>query len=334
MLTGPPAAAIPARDTSRAPPARAIVRDVRLSAIVPATNRPPTLARCVAAIRAAREPPDELVVVEEASAPGPAAARNEGARRSTGQVLVFVDADVVPHPDAFARIRAAFSADRALDGVFGSYDDSPEAPGVVSGFRNLLHHHVHQQAAGPAPTFWAGLGAVRREAFEATGGFDAARYPRPSIEDIELGARLGALGAKIVLDPGIQGTHLKAWSVADMVRTDFAARGVPWVELVLAGGASTTALNLGWRHRLSALACVAGAAALALRRPSGAMAALAALVALNARLYALLVRRRGPVEATAGVALHALHHLTAAASLPAGALAFAFRRRPPRGAGR
>jgi GT2 family glycosyltransferase len=307
---------------------------VRLSAIVPATNRPPTVARCVEAVRAADDPPEEVIVVEDAPEPGPAGARNEGVRRASGDVLVFVDADVVPHVDAFTRIRARFTGDPGLAGVIGSYDDSTATPGVVAAFRNLLHHHVHQQGAGEVPTFWAGLGALRREAFEAAGGFDPRRYPRPSIEDVELGARLWAAGARVVLDPAVQGTHLKAWTLREMVRTDFGARGVPWVDLLLAGGSSTTMLNLGWRHRASALASVAGVAALALRRPIAAGTALAALVGLNASFYALLVRRRGALEATAGVALHALHHLTAVASVPAGVVAFAVRRRRPPGAGR
>jgi len=299
---------------------------VRLSAIVPATNRPPTLGRVVAAIRAADRPPDELIVVEEAPEPGPAAARNEGARRAAGEVLVFVDADVVPHADAFARIRGAFERDPGLTAVIGSYDDRPAAPGVVAGFRNLLHHHVHQEGAGEVPTFWAGLGALRREAFDAVGGFDAARFPRASIEDVELGVRLAARGARIVLDARLQGTHLKAWTLREMVRTDFAGRGVPWVELLLAGGTSTTMLNLGWRHRASALACVTAATALALRRPALATGALAGLVVLNAPFYALLVRRRGPLEAALGVGLHAVHHLTAVASVPAGLGAILLRR--------
>ena len=45
----------------------------RLSAIVPATNEPATLDRCVAAIRSAEESPEEVIIVSEASAPGPAA---------------------------------------------------------------------------------------------------------------------------------------------------------------------------------------------------------------------------------------------------------------------
>ena len=290
----------------------------RLSAIVPATNRPPTLARCLAAIEGADEPPEELIVVDELAEPGPAAARNDGARRATGDVLVFVDADVVPHPDAFVVIRHAFAAEPPLVALFGCYDDSPPAPGAVSGFRNLLHHQVHKAGAGPAETFWAGLGAVRRDAFLAAGGFDADRYKVPSIEDVELGARLAAGGARIELSAVLQGTHLKEWTLPGMVRTDLFQRGIPWVELLLRDGQHSTALNLGWRHRLSALASVGLARGVLTRRPGVMLGSATALVGLNAELYALLLRRRGPREAAAGVVLHAIHHLTGVAAVPLG----------------
>jgi glycosyltransferase involved in cell wall biosynthesis len=294
----------------------------RLSAIVPATNAPPTLPACLAALEAAVEPGDEVIVVEEAPAPGPAAARNAGAERAGGDVLVFVDADVVVHPDSLDRIRRAFATDDGLDAVFGSYDDAPTADGLVSGFRNLLHHHVHQTSPGPATTFWAGLGAVRKAAFDAEGGFDAARYREPSVEDIELGMRLVASGRRIRLDPAIQGTHLKSWTLVSMLHTDFARRGVPWVELLLERRGSASALNLGWRHRLSAAAAVSGAVALVAAKPRPALAAGAVLVLLNADLYALLGRRLGSRGAVAGVGLHALHHLVGAAAVPAGALRY------------
>lgn len=294
---------------------------MRLSAVVPATNAPATLDRCLAAIRAADEPPEELVVVEEAPAPGPAAARNEGVRRATGDVVVFVDADVLVHRDAFRLVRAAFARQPRLDALFGGYDDEPEAGGLVSRFRNLLHHHVHVSSAGAATTFWAGLGAIRRDRFLAAGGFDAARYPRPSIEDVELGLRLAAAGARIELDPRLRGTHLKGWTLGEMVRTDLLDRGVPWVSLLLERRSHSTALNLGWRHRASAAASLALVASATARRPRGVAASAAVLVALNARFYALLVRRLGPAGAAAGVGLHAVHHLTGAAAVPAGALA-------------
>jgi GT2 family glycosyltransferase len=293
-----------------------------LAVIVPATDRPPTLERCLAAIGAAEEPPERVVVVDDAPRPGPAAARNKGAMETDADVLVFVDADVEVHRDAFVRIRRAFERDPSLAAVFGSYDDAPPALGLVSGFRNLLHHYVHQAGAGPASTFWAGIGAIRREVFQAHGGFDAERYPRASIEDIELGCRLVAAGIRIELDPGLLGTHLKRWTLRSMVETDLARRGAPWVALMLGSNASRSTLNLGWRHRASAGAVAFGALALARGHVGAATAALAGLVALNRDFYALLLRRRGPAEAAAGIGLHALHHATGIAAVPAGVLLF------------
>ena len=299
---------------------------MRVCAVVPATDRPAHLSRVVDAIRSADEPPDDLIVVDEPRFYGPAAARNAGAERAVGDILVFVDADVVPRQDAFRRIRRAFEADPRLTAIFGSYDDAPEAPGVVSQFRNLLHHYVHQQSPGAASTFWAGLGAIRREAFLDAGGFDAERYPAASIEDIELGIRLAASGARLELDPALQGTHLKRWTLTSMVRTDLVARGVPWVALLARERAVPTGLNLGWRQRLSAAASVVAMASLATRRPRQAAIAGCALVALNADFYELLLKRRGPAEAAVGVGLHLLHHLTGAAAVPLGLLQHARKR--------
>lgn len=289
-----------------------------LTVIVPATDRPPTLERCLVAVRGGSRAPDELIVVTEPPGAGPAAARNDGAASADTGVLVFVDADVVIAPDALARIAGAFTRDPGLTAVFGAYDDAPEAAGAVSGFRNLLHHHVHVEGAGEIASFWAGLGAIRRDAFLAAGGFDPRRYPVPSIEDVELGARIAAEGGRIVLDPAIRGTHLKRWTVGSMVRTDFARRGVPWVELVVRSTAPPAALNLGWRHRFSAALALAAVLAIAARRPRPAGAALGIFTGLNRDLYALIAARRGPAQALAAVPLHLLHHLTSVAALAGG----------------
>jgi hypothetical protein len=287
---------------------------MRLTAVVPATDDPPTLARSLAAIERARLPPEEVVVVDRAPEPGAAAARNAGAARATGDILVFVDADVVPHEDAFTVIRAAFERDPGLAGVFGAYDEAPAAPGTVSRFRNLLHHHVHETSAGPATTFWAGLGALRRSSFEAVGGFDARRYPVASIEDIDLGLRLTDAGHRLVLDPRVQGTHLKRWTLASMVRDDFARRGVPWTQLVLTRRDTRPVLNLSWSHRLSAIASLAAVVGIVTRRPQAAAAGIACVVVLNLRFYRLVLRRFGPAQAVAAIPLHVVHHLTGVAA--------------------
>jgi GT2 family glycosyltransferase len=284
-----------------------------LSVVVPATDGPATLPRCLAAIAAAAPAPHEVIVVDEHGGRGPAAARNAGARRARGSVLVFVDADVLVHEDAFGLLAARLADDPSLTSVFGSYDDQPPERGAVSMFRNLLHHHVHQQSVGPVPSFWAGLGAVRRDAFWAVEGFDE-RFEVASIEDVELGARLTAAGARIELDGAIQGTHLKRWTVRSMVETDLLLRGIPWARLVLAGGLPRGHLNLAWRHRLSALASVGLLVSVLRRRVGGASAAILAMWLFNHRFYALL-RRRGRRMAILGFALHVLHHLTAALAM-------------------
>jgi GT2 family glycosyltransferase len=291
-----------------------------VSAVVPATDAPATLDRCRAALAATERGPDEVIVIEGPAELSAAAARNAGANRASGDVLVFVDADVEVHRDALARIRNAFEDDPGLVALFGSYDDAPCAPGHVSVFRNLLHHHVHHRGAGPAETFWTGLGAIRREVFADLGGFDEARYRHASIEDIELGVRLRRRGHRILLDPTIQGTHLKAWTLGSMVRTDFARRGVPWVALQVRDRRASAALNLGWRHRVSALACVVALSAVSRRRLAPAAAAMGAFVGLNLAFYRLLWRRGGGLGAALGVGLHGLHHLVGVAAVPAGLL--------------
>ncbi|MDX6581804.1 MAG: hypothetical protein QOI10_988 [Solirubrobacterales bacterium] len=283
-----------------------------LTVIVPATDGPVSLAECRAAIAAASQPAEEVLVIESPAGASPAEARNLGALRARSELLVFVDSDVLVHEDAFARVRAAFAADPELVAVFGSYDEASGDGGVVTAFRNLLLLEVHRQCAGAATTFWAGLGAVRGDAFRAAGGFDAERYRRASIEDIDLGARLSGSGGRIELDPRILGTHLKRWSLGSMIRTDLLDRGLPWMLLALRGRRLPAAMNLRWRHRLSALAAVLVTIGAAARRPRVLAAGVAGLLALNHRFYALLARRYGARTAIAGVGLHVVHHVTSA----------------------
>jgi hypothetical protein len=290
--------------------------NARLTVVVPATNMPETLERCVTALSNADGSPDELIVIEGPPNSSPASARNRGAKDASHEVIVFVDADVEIARDALTRIRVAFETDPDLTAIFGSYDDSPAHPGTVSGFRNLLHHHVHQEGRSAASTFWAGLGAIRRSDFLAIGGFDEERFPNPSVEDIDVGMRLTAAGATIRLDPRLQGKHLKQWTLVEMVRTDLLRRGIPWLKLLLASDHGRSALNLGWRHRVSALASVALVGALVTRHPRYAAPPLALLLVLNRSFYALVLRKRGTAAAAAAVPLHVIHHLTSVAAVP------------------
>jgi hypothetical protein len=288
-----------------------------LSIIVPTTGDSVALSRCLEAVEAARDEADEVILVNDEVMTGPANARNCGATAASNPILVFVDSDVEIAPHALDMIRTRFATDPGLVAVFGSYDDAPEEEDVVSTFRNLLHHYVHHQAAGSVASFWSGLGAVRRSAFEAVGGFDV-RIVRASVEDIEFGARLSSTG-RIQLDPEIQGKHLKRWSLVNMVRTDLTCRGIPWARLAVRGRATRSELNLSWRHRVSAASSVMAVVAASRRRPGATTASIGVLWAANRPFYELLARR-GTRYVIGGAGLHIVHHLTSVVSLGVGLL--------------
>jgi cellulose synthase/poly-beta-1,6-N-acetylglucosamine synthase-like glycosyltransferase len=192
--------------------------------------------------------------------------------------------------------------------VIGSYDDAPAEPGFLSQYRNLLHHVVHQGGDERASTFWAGCGAVRREAFEEVGGFDES-YADPSIEDIELGARLVQAGHTIRLVKDLQVKHLKRWRLANMLATDLWRRAVPWTELMLRQGRMVNDLNVKTSDRLSVVVAFVLLASLlaAWRWPAllgVAILAMLSVVALNAGLFRFFRRRRGVLFAVGAVPLY------------------------------
>lgn len=327
-----------------------------IAVVIPVYDGAQTLAECLAALRPALGPDDELVVVDDGSTDGSAgvadaagarvirqpanrgqaAARNVGVDATTAAVLLFVDADVVVAPDAVERIRRTLATRPEIAAVFGSYDDAPRAPGIVSRYRNLLHHWVHQRGAAEAFSFWAGCGAVRRAAFAAVGGFDERPW-RHAIEDIDLGYRLRACGHRILLDHDLRCTHLKRWTLASMLRTDLRLRAVPWTRLILESPGTVRDLNLTLAQRSSVALVLAtlGAAVLAVRWPwlaAVALAAAAAVVVLNRDLYRFLARRCGPAFALASIPLHFLYFVCSGLGFAWARVGYALGRRAPDGA--
>jgi len=333
-------------DDVPAGPASAEPARPRLSVVVPVHNGGVDFERCLRRLRESSRTDFELLVVDDGSTDqsgplaerhgasvlrharplGPAAARNLGAERARGDLIFFLDADVAVHPDAIERGLSRFQDDPDLTALFGSYDDSPLAPGLLSRFRNLLHHYVHQSGefvddARPAHTFWTGCGMIRRGAFLEFGGFDPRLYARPSIEDIELGYRLARAGRRIVLARDVQATHMKRWTLFDVVRTDVFRRGVPWMLLMKRSGTVETDLNVQLGQKLSVAATGLLLLAVAVSPwmlPWAAAVAAGcglAVVGLNLDLYRFLARRRGAAFAVGSFPPHLLYFVCCGVSV-------------------
>ena len=263
-----------------------------------------------------------LQVLSLPSACGPAVARNRGAAIAAGAVLVFVDADVVPHLTAIPAMLDLLAREADIAGVFGAYDHQPGQKGFFSQYRNLAHAFVHEQAHSEARTFWAGLGALRTSAFRAVGGFDE-RFGRPSIEDIELGYRLSKAGYRLRLDATILGTHLKRWTVPSSIVIDVRDRGVPWTQALLKYSALANDLNTSWAGRASVALTylMVSAAVVGLVRPTAFVVSLVALAGFAAAQWPLLrffARTRGGGFALGVLAGQVLHHLCNGVSLVVG----------------
>ena len=307
-------------------------RPPRVSIIVPTYNGSEHLPDCLAALKAAAGE-SEIIVVDDGSTDntaaiavrenvrvlrlsknaGPGAARNYGVAHSHGDVVFFVDSDVVVAPDSVQRVTQAFADHPQVAAVFGSYDAQPRAKNFASQYRNLLHHFVHQNGNSDASTFWAGLGAVRRSVFNAVGGFDEKFRPVCSVEDIELGYRILKGGHPIFLDKGLQGTHLKHWSALSIVRTDVTHRAIPWSRLIIESDNAPNDLNLKTGQRISAalllLACaLVPLSAFRIELLLFAAAAVLTVIILNRDLYAFFYRQRGLSFASACVPLHMLYY--------------------------
>jgi glycosyltransferase involved in cell wall biosynthesis len=246
---------------------------------------------------------------------GPALARNRGVDRVDSEIVLFIDADCVCHPDVAKRVAEAFE-DPSLVSVTGSYDLAPPEQNFFSQYMNLRHHFVHQRGRREGAGFWAGCGAVRTATFRKLGGFDAERYPSPMIEDIELGLRLRAEG-RTCLDPELQVTHLKRWTLRSVVETDIKCRAIPWGKLILKTGKLPNDLNLAWRERIAAalsplalLSLVLGPLFLALALPKlAACCAVFVLLALwiHGRLLRFFWSVRGPGAALGVFVFHQVH---------------------------
>ena len=244
MALDRPLHALQERQRDRAAGAENAEAAPALSVVICTRDRATSLARCLRSIKALRQPPEEVVVVDNAPAtdaarrlvakwpdvryvleprPGLSAARNAGIRASTGDLIAFTDDDLVLHPDWAARLRDAF-ADPGVAAMTGLVLPAElETPAQLAfetrwsfnrGFRRRLFDAAFFQETQRwgAPVWEIGAGAnmaFRRTLFEEVGGFDERLGAGASgcSEDSEVWYRALAAGRACRYEPAAVAYH-------------------------------------------------------------------------------------------------------------------------------
>ncbi len=321
---------------------------MQVSVIIPVYNGGNLLRRCLSALQKTHYEMWECIVVDDGSTDdsveiaqqfevkvvcglraikGPAHARNVGAQLAQGELLFFIDADVLVQPGTISHAVATMLAEPELAACFGSYDESPCETNFISQYRNLLHHYVHQSSKAEASTFWSGCGIIRRDVFLEMGGFDTTKYTRPSIEDIDLGYRLCEAGHQIRLEKLLLVRHMKRWAPRNMIVTDIRDRALPWTRLIVQGGGLPNDLNLQTTQRWSTAVSFLFAAILLFtplqpRLLFLLLPAIGLLIQFNRDFYTFLAQKRGVWFAIKAMPWHWLYFLYSGLSFIVGVVGY------------
>lgn len=260
---------------------------------------------------------DGVRVLRHETNQGAAGARNTGAESAQGEVLLFVDSDVIPEPGLVQGTLALF-ADGAVRAATGRYGAEPANKTAFARYKALWTWHCWERtgaATGRSGHLQGALCAVRRDDLLAVGGFDGA-YEGGSVEDYELSARLRAQGLEIVFDDRISGKH--HFPGLSTVARNYWDRTRMWVRLA----PQQKRFSSGQANRRSGIAAVAalGGAAGLLFPPlfPVSLPAQAVWFAASAPFLGFVARREGVPFALYAAGVHwTLSTVVGAAALSA-----------------
>ena len=216
---------------------------IYISVIVPVFNSCGVIENCLKAIRNQKgiDPATyEIIVVDDASSDssaekagglcdklimlqknsGAATARNAGAKTASGDIIVFVDSDVILEPHSLSNLISVFEKDDQVSATVGRYSEMPTDKKPLNVYHNAFTRYHHDLSLKEIDWFWGALSAIRKEVFEDTGGFDE-RYQGASGEDLALGKILFDKGYRIAYVPEAQGTHAHQFTILSMLKNDY-----------------------------------------------------------------------------------------------------------------
>lgn len=213
----------------------------RIRIVVPVYNSGPALTKCIDALLTAISFHDswELIVVNNGRSPGlavtlsgypltilnrdeiPSAAyaRNEGAKGFTGDILIFIDSDVVCEPNCIRELIEPLKSGK-YDATIGNYSRNLRGLTFSQKYKQLYINHVYGRADTQIKNdFWTAICAVKTEVFNRLGGFNIS-FRGANGEDQEFGIRMTQNGFSVLSVKTANGQHLNPYGVMNIIRND------------------------------------------------------------------------------------------------------------------
>jgi glycosyltransferase involved in cell wall biosynthesis len=170
-------------------------------------------------------------VIELEKNGGPARARNIGVGEAKGDIIFFLDSDVVLMDGTIKEVEDYFRNDPSAQCVIGICATEPLNKGFVPKYMAMFEYiHLLDTPGNKVSVFAPRCGAIKKELFRDMGGYRET-YKGADVEDFELARRICKVES-IYLNPKMLVKHQFVNNLEEAVRNYF-KRSVMWIHLFL-----------------------------------------------------------------------------------------------------
>jgi glycosyltransferase involved in cell wall biosynthesis len=235
-----------------------------VSVIIPVKNGSATLQNCLSSIKRSYYNNVEVFVVDDHSSDNSADiarqfgvnvievkegsgannARNLGAQHAKGEILIFIDSDVVIRRETILGIVETLSEEN-IDAVVGIYTAQHRHENLISQYKNLWVRYSYIKSPPEIDWLFGAISGIKRKAFEQIGGFNVALLAVHGHDDIELGKRFAQAKLNILLNMDIEVEHLKQYTIRSFIRNEY-HRSLGFAELATKLGETGNSLKKGF----------------------------------------------------------------------------------------
>ncbi|MDP2924116.1 MAG: glycosyltransferase family 2 protein [Candidatus Omnitrophota bacterium] len=150
---------------------------------------------------------------------GLATARNTGAQQAKGEILLFVDSDILLKKEILQRLVEHFknSDSYVIQAAVSAYCPYKN---FSSQYKNLVQYYRFSKMSEFISTVMTTCLAVKRKIFLKTEGFDL-NFKKPTIEDFDFATKLLRAGYKIYLDKQLEYVHMKYFNFWKLIKHQY-----------------------------------------------------------------------------------------------------------------